>query len=278
MLVLIASIGLVWLVGRTPSNVPTLGAPVASTPTPRALTILRETPTLTPAPAVPTATSASAVEEEQTVPATPTETPELLAMLDGAEPAWAANGAVLEAPGTAELSSLAAGSWRVSANTLRNEGSSAVAEPWLMLASVPGPAFAVEAEIRVNGLLDTVCDQSFGLTGGNPDTEEIYGGGLLFPCSKQGTVARLTDVTTWQDGYNADPVIADNAFDPGREWRTYRFEVRGDQLRLIVDGVGVVSSLLPDPVELEARAEAGLWTQGVNLEVRSVAVYRLPSR
>jgi hypothetical protein len=199
-------------------------------------------------------------------------------MLDGDEQAWAANRPILEAPETAEFSSLAAGSWRASADTLRNEGSDAVAEPWLKLVSVPGSAFAVEAEIRVNGLLDTVCDQSFGLTGGNPATDQVYGGGLLFPCSTQEAVARLTDVAVWQDGYNADPVIADNAFDPGGEWRTYRFEVRGDQLRLIVDGVGVVSGLLPAPVDLEEGAEAGLWTQGVNLDVRTVAVYALPSR
>ena len=72
----------------------------------------------------------------------------------------------------------------------------------------------------------------------------MYGGGLIFPCAAEAARARLTDVSVWEDGYNADPVIAEEAFDPGDDWHTYRFELRGDELRLLVDGADVVSGTL----------------------------------
>jgi hypothetical protein len=181
-------------------------------------------------------------------------------------------------PGNADFQALASGSWTGSETALVNAGSSAIAEPWLVLTNVSDPAFAVEAEIRVNGLLDSVCDQSFGLVGGSPDAGAMFGGGLLFPCSGDGARARLTDAAVWEDGYNADPVLGEEAFDPGADWHTYRFEVRGDQLRLIVDGTGVVSGT-PEPVTdfTSTGAEAGLWAQGVDLEVRKVSIQPLPS-
>jgi hypothetical protein len=90
-------------------------------------------------------------------------------------------------------------------------------------------------------------------------------------------VARLTDAGDWADGYNADPVMANAAFDPGTGWHTYRFEVRGDQLRLLVDGVAVVSGAAETPLDAQVSdAEAGLWSQGVGIEIRRVAVYQLP--
>ena len=56
--------------------------------------------------------------------------------------------------------------------------------------------------------------------------------------------SRLTDVAVWEDGYNADPALAEETFDPGNEWHTYRFELRADELRLLVDGKDVVSGTL----------------------------------
>jgi hypothetical protein len=105
----------------------------------------------------------------------------------------------------------------------------------------------------------------------------MFGAGLLFPCGSDTPRARLTDVAVWEDGYNADPLLAEESFDPGEDWHTYRFEVRGDQLRLIVDGANLVSGA-PDPAVdfTSTGAEAGLWAQGVDLEVRKVSVQPLP--
>ena len=280
-LLLIAAVGLVWLLGRSPTQAPVLAVQSQSTPTPRALTFVRNTPTPpAAAPAdVPTATAVAPVEESVPAP-TVVATPELLAMSTESEATPTSDGGdgvIFEAPGRNELEPLASGSWSASADALVNEGSSAVAEPWLIVSAVPSTTFAVEAEIRVNGLLESVCDQSFGLTAGSPGADQMYGGGLIFPCAAETPRARLTDVSVWEDGYNADPVLAEQDFDPGDDWHTYRFELRIDELRLLVDGADVVSGTLDAPIDPSvADAQAGLWAQGVGLEVRKVSVQSLP--
>ena len=284
-LLLVIAVAIVWLLGRSPSQGPVLAVQSQSTPTPRALTFVLNTPTaVATVPAeVPTATAVAPTEEEnraaEPAPAV-AATPELPAMSieSATTPAnVGGDGIVFEAPGRNELESLATGSWSASADALVNPGKSAVAEPWLVLSAVPSAAFAVDAEIRVNGLLASVCDQSFGLTAGAPDANKVFGGGLNFPCAADKARARLTDVSIWEDGYNADPVLAEETFDPGDDWHTYRFELRGDELRLLVDGANVVSGTLEAPIETSSGdAQAGLWAQGVQLEVRKVSVQLLP--
>jgi len=282
-LLLIAAVGLVWLMGRSPSQTPVLAVQSQPTPTPRALSFIRNTPTPGAAApeVIPTETPAASAEEELTNPnPTVVATPEPPAMTTESETTPAggdADGVVFEAPGPNDLEPLAAGSWTASADALVNEGSTAVAEPWLVISAVPSGAFAVEAEIRVNGLLDSVCDQSFGLTAGGPDADQVFGGGLIFPCTSGTARARLTDVSIWEDGYNADPVLGEKEFDPGNDWHTYRFELRGDELRLLIDGADVVTGTLESPVDpASADAQAGLWAQGVQLEVRKVSVQSIP--
>jgi hypothetical protein len=134
----------------------------------------------------------------------------------------------------------------------------------------------MEAEIRINGVLDAFCDQSFGLAGGDQAEGQYYGAGVLYPCQDDTVRARLTDVSDWADGYHADPVMAEKTFAPGQDWRTYRFELRGDTARLIVDGVAIVSGPLAPPIDAPAGAEAGIWSQGVNLEIRRIEIFPLP--
>src|SRR5215213_4536137 len=282
-LLLIAAVGLVWLLGRSPSQAPVLAVQSQSTPTPRALTFVRNTPTPAAAAAevAPTATAVAPVAEETAEPSpTVVATPKPLAVSTESETTPAGDGGddvIFEAPGRNDLEPLASGSWSASADALVNQGKSAVAEPWLVISAVPSTAFAVEAEMRVNGLLDSVCDQSFGLTAGVPGAARVYGGGLIFPCAADTARARLTDVSVWEDGYNADPVLGEKAFDPGDDWHTYRFELRGDELRLLIDGADVVSGTLETPIDpASADAQAGLWAQGVQLEVRKVSVQSLP--
>ena len=278
-MLLVAAVALVWLLGRSPSQAPVLAVQSQSTPTPRSLTFVRNTPTpaATVPPAVPTATAVAPIVE--TTP-TSVATPEPTAVSTEPVTSPAAAGGddvVFEASGRNGLEALASGSWSFAEDTLVNPGSSATAEPWLILATVPSAEFAVEADIRVTGRLASVCDQSFGLTAGAPDAGQVFGGGLIFPCASDTPRARLTDVSVWEDGYNADPVIADKKFDPGNEWHTYRFELRHDELRLLVDGADVVTGPLEAPIETgSGDAQAGLWVQGVELKVRKVSVQLLP--
>jgi len=283
-LLLVVAVALVWLLGRSPSQAPVLAVQGQTTPTPRALTFVRNTPTpAAAAPAeVPTATAVAAVADETVAAdAEPTivATPEPPAIsTEAATTPTEDDGVIFEAPGRNELENLAAGSWTASADALVNPGGSAVAEPWLVLTAVPSVDFAVEAEMRVNGVLSSVCDQSFGLTAGVPDADQVYGGGLIFPCAAETARARLTDVSVWEDGYNADPALAEEPFDPGDDWHTYRLELHGDDLRLLIDGADVVSGTLETPIDTSSReAQAGLWAQGVELDVRKVVVESLPS-
>jgi hypothetical protein len=283
-LLLVVAVALVWLLGRSPSQAPVLAVQGQTTPTPRALTFVRNTPTpAAAAPAeVPTATAVAAVADETVAAdAEPTivATPEPPAIrTEAATTPTEDDGVIFEAPGRNELENLAAGSWTASADALVNPGSSAVAEPWLVLTAVPSADFVVEAEMRVNGVLSSVCDQSFGLTAGVPDADQVYGGGLIFPCAAETARARLTDVSVWEDGYNADPVLAEEPFDPGDDWHTYRLELHGDDLRLLIDGADVVSGTLETPIDTSSgEAQAGLWAQWVELDVRRVVVESLPS-
>ena len=50
----------------------------------------------------------------------------------------------------------------------------------------------------------------------------------------------------------------------------------GDDLRLLVDGADVVTGTLDAPIDASAEGQAGLWAQGVGLEVRKVSVHSLP--
>jgi hypothetical protein len=252
-LLLVAAVAVVWVLGRSPAAAPQpLGAEV-STPTPRTLVFEHPTPTPAPEAAVATPKAPAAAESSGTSP-------------------------ILEAPANTTFAKLASGSWSAKGKQLVNQGDSATAERWLTLASVSRTSFAIEAEIHVVGLLQSVCDQSFGLAGGSSSAGPMVGGGILFPCGNESPQARLTDVLTWQDGYNADPVMAEKAFDPGDGWHTYRFELRGDRVRLLIDGDAVVSGTLKNAVDPAATdVEAGLWSQGVGLEVRRVTVLPLPA-
>jgi hypothetical protein len=227
---------------------------------------------------VPTATAvAPSADTAPTLVATPE--PTAVSTESATTPAAeSGDDVVFEAPGRDDLETLASGSWTVSDDALVNEGSSATAEPWLVLSAVPSVDFAVEAEIRVTDLLESVCDQSFGLVAGSPGARQVFGGGLIFPCASDKARARLTDVSVWEDGYNADRVLVEKRFDPGNEWHTYRFELRGDQLRLLVDGADVISATLEALIDSSSGdAQAGLWAQGVQLKVRKVSVHLLPS-
>ena len=261
------------LVGGPATNSPASGEQPRPTPTPRSLAFLRETPaaqsTVEPVDAEETPASEAA-------PAAATA-PALMAMTNTNGTGSRADNAVFSAPDAAPFTSFASGSWKASADTLRNDGTSANAEPILTLATVPESGFAIEAEIKVSGVLDAFCDQSFGLAGGDAGAGRIYGAGILFPCEGDASHARLTNVSQWHDGYHADPLIAENAFDPGEDWRTYRFELRGEALRLIVDGIGIVSGSLEAPLEASDGAQAGIWSQGVDLDIRSIEIYPLPA-
>ena len=273
------SVMAIWTLARAPASAPPFTAQDTATPTPRALSFRRDQPTgAGPLPTpLPAATSDNSAPVQGEIPAT--TRPELLNQSGAVAESPIALGAELEAPKSIAFSALASGSWSATDDLLSSDGAGGIAEPWLPLAAVPSPAFAVEADVRLGGLIDNVCGQSFGLTAGSPSANQWYGGGVHFPCENAPREARLTDVSVWQDGYNGDPAFAQALYDPGDDWHTYRFELRGDHVRLIVDGIGIADGMLAAPIDpATTDGQAGIWTQGAAIEIRRIAVYTLPAR
>jgi len=278
-LLLAAGVAIVWMLGGRPEDLPVVADQAPHTPTPRALSFNQRAATPpssaespTPEASDPGDVPAVDLAVESGGGIVIEATPSLMsASLEGdvaTEPAT-----ILDASSEADFSPFASGSWAATETGLVNEGSTAVAEEWLRLASVANPDFALEAEIRVDSVLATVCDQSFGFAGGSPSAGLVFGAGVIFPCASDSPRARFTNATTWQDGYNADPLIADATFDPGDEWRTYRFELKDGEMRLLVDGEEILKGSADPAIDPAASdVETGIWSQGIGLEVRRVMI------
>lgn len=266
--VLAAITAVVWSLGSGSNQATALQETAPQTPTPRALSFRKAgegAPVVAPTQ-VPAQEPLSVVAEG---------TPALLSVsIDRGLPT---SNVLLLADDQASLAKLAAEDWDAAAPGLVNLGENAAAARWIDLARSPQSNMAVEAEMRVTGTLSTVCDQSFGLVGGSETTGDVFGTGIIFPCSGDSAQARITDVSAWRDGYNVAPVLADAEFDPKSDWHTYRFELQDDEVRLFVDG----DEILRGKVDLDIAPSAsdiaaGIWSQGVGIEVRRVEVTALP--
>lgn len=181
-----------------------------------------------------------------------------------------------EAADAASFAPLVAGRWTVANNQLINDSPQALSEPWLQLPyQTETGDFAIEAEIRVDGLAPGVCNQTFGVIAGSQAIGQHWGGGILYPCGLSSSTVRLTDVSNWTDGYDQDRELGREDFAPGQEWHQYRLEVRGNELTLLIDGKEVLTateSALPAGL---TSGQVGLWTQGVRLSVRRVIIASL---
>jgi hypothetical protein len=98
-----------------------------------------------------------------------------------------------------------------------------------------------------------------------------WGGGLVFACDGVRR-ARLTDVGDWSDGYNRDRTLGAADFGPGTDRHAYRLEVGGNRLRLLIDGTPVLVATDDWAADGGGAGLVGLRSQGVQSEVRRVAV------
>jgi hypothetical protein len=265
---------LAWNTGSGPASPATLAPEAPPTPTPRVLAFTPHTP----APEAAQAANAPETDSEPETAAADAgglvivSTPEMMSLNAGADATGEPTGKILFATTTGDFKKLADASWRATRDGLENPGDQAVAARWLTLAQAPGPGFVVEAEMRVTSTLPSVCDQSFGITGGSAKGKQVFGAGVIFPCNGD-SQARITDALDWEDGYNADAVLDESPFAPGEDWRTYRFELDGTSLRLAIDGKQVAATELDPGINPDAKdLEVGLWSQGVGVQVREVTV------
>lgn len=269
--VLLAALtAVVWSLGSGSNQATAVQVSAPQTPTPRALLFRKSSenaPVIAPTQALMPEPQAQSVIAEST--------PTLLNVsIDRGLPT---SNVFLLADDEASLAKLAAADWTAASPGLVNLGENAAAARWISLTRTPRSSMAIEAEMRVTGALSTVCDQSFGLVGGSESSGGVIGTGVIFPCSGGPAQARITDVTSWGGGYNVAPVLADTEFDPGSDWHTYRFELQDGEVRLFIDGDEVLRETADPGISPAATdIEAGLWSQGVGVEVRRIEVTAIP--
>ena len=165
--------------------------------------------------------------------------------------------------------------WSVDGEVLVNDGGAVTAQPWLTAPEFPpvDASYAVEAEFRVLGVAAGYCQQSFGVVAVSPSGAAYWGGGLIYFCDNGDPVVRITNVTDWTDGYNADPELSSKRLNPGGNWHTLRLEVDEGLVRLLIDGEVVLEAADPIGGAATARvAEFGLWSQGVQVAIRRITV------
>ncbi len=80
-------------------------------------------------------------------------------------------------------------------------------------------------------------------------------------------------MTDWARGYNRHRVLDVAEFEPDGEWHAYRLEVEGAHIRLLIDGSLVLEADDEEATDTGEEGDVGLWSHGVQLEVRRVAVY-----
>lgn len=273
-LVVAAAVGLLSSLGTSapPEDDPISGAP--RTPTPRTILIAhdpRPTAEALDAQLITGATIESSLQPDHRDPRLSADSP--------APENPATTDVLLDAPSTVSFASIAAGEWEVSAQGLQNSGASAVAAHWLTVGEFDRAEIEIEAEIRVDHVLEAFCKQSFGIVVEDISVARASGIGVVFPCRGEETEMRVSDITTWQKGYNAAPVIAGSAFAPGDTFHTYRITVSGDRLAVSVDDADLIDTATGPQSEAESRKFAvGLWTQGAAVTVKRVTVRAPRSR
>ncbi len=236
-------------VTATPS--PAVSPPTAtptdqSTDTPTPTVRLSPTPTPTPSPSA-------------TATATPLPTPDPVFELEGAGLA-----ALVDQP------------WLLRGEILGKSSAPSPGQLWLTAPRLsPAGPFAIEAEIAVDPPAADACDASYGLVVNAQAL--VWGAGVTFPCDRAGAVtARISDISNPADGYAADRLIRQKpaTIDPAG-WHTLRLEVRGNDLRLSIDGVLTVKAEDPALWDVDASPAlaVGLWSDGIETQVRRFAIY-----
>jgi len=207
--------------------------------------------------AVPTATP-TPVPTNIPVP-TPTPLPKAGTVLYQAD---VANGGFSKWSGSAD--------WKHVNGMLVNDGTNGRASEILAPFQPSVGDYAVEAEIQMVGG-GTWC-MSFGVFA-RGDEGTGYSAGIGTDSSNCQGLARIAP-GSGLGPTNQSPILASQAFDPGTDWHTYRLEVQGNTIRLLIDGAVTVEAV--DNRYL-SPGDVGLWTDGTQINVRSFKVISLGS-
>jgi hypothetical protein len=158
------------------------------------------------------------------------------------------------------------GDWKPLDGLLVNDGTGeySVFQPILAPYRPAARDYAVEAEIRVTSATQA---SSFGLVVRAGASGTGYAAGVGAGWDQ---TTGISDLTGWWGSADLSGRLVDGAvLDPGTEWHTYRVEVRGNVVRLLVDGTEF--AVVTDNKYLD-NGRVGLWCNRYQVEVRSFAV------
>lgn len=160
--------------------------------------------------------------------------------------------------------SLAPGWKRLSGMLLSDGTETKVNTPILAPYEPESPDYVIEAKIRVIESLSG----SFGIVM-RADGKEGYAAGLgtgIWDRRLQAPNICYLDARFHRRGCKAEA----ERFEPGTDLRTYRVEVRGNTIALLIDGVGIANAA---DNKFLSPGRVGLWSDGYQLEVRSFRVF-----
>jgi hypothetical protein len=153
--------------------------------------------------------------------------------------------------------------WKYVGGMMVNDGSSSYGKGWISAPCQPKtPDYAVEAEIQL--IPPDSCryvGQEFGLAARADERGGILGG---FSCYNDGLVIASTDnpfsFTSERDRIDAEDFTLDD------EWHVYRLEVRGNRIRLLMDGAPILEGT--DNRRLDS-GKIGMFGNDLQINVRS---------
>lgn len=274
---------------------------LASTATPRPTATEDAKPTSTPRGhrPRPTATTDPSEDEESARSAEPTSpprraratrtpTPDLPAPESTSTPELAlAPEPVRELAGTIDyladsgdgLSAWSGSGWTMDGGELINDGDTILGQAWVSGPIMPPPSgdYAIEVEFQIDGIAPTYCKQNFGLVAPAPEGGWFVGGSVLYECDGSGPRARITDVSDWTNSYFQDRELATKGvfLQPGSGWHTLRLVVESSTVMLYLDGEEILIADVDSSGFDNPQEAFGLWSEGVRLTVRRIAVLSL---
>jgi hypothetical protein len=170
----------------------------------------------------------------------------------------------------------ASGDWKVLDGMLLNDGTECTDDIYRGLETPYKPGslgdYAVEVQVQVVSGGKCFNYNSFGLNVRLTD-QGWYGSGVYVIEGQQGP-AFIDRLTLNQEGTNVDDYtrLVEKDFEPDSDWHTYRVEVQGNHIRLLIDGTLVGEAT--DNRFLEG-GEIYLWCHGPQINVRSFKVIAL---
>src|SRR5229473_1673486 len=154
--------------------------------------------------------------------------------------------------------------WKTVDNMLVNDGSVPNDFVWTIAPFTPFKAdYAVEVQLQRVGKSSGEDYQSTGIVmrGGNNK-------GYLMEYNGEGSALIITMEHVFVNSYAIDKW----PFEPGNDWHTYRAEVKGNKVRLLIDGTVIIDAT--DNQYLDP-GQVGLWSKGFQVNIRSFKVINL---